>query len=106
MAFQDRDVSALGVGEFCHFIGLDDHDFPESVLDAFRDNGINGSVFLHLSTQELKELAPRIADQVTLCQIQSEVRMLIVSMQCMHNAPINVMPHLPPVGIRWCRVGI
>lgn len=105
MAFQDRDVSALGVGEFCHFIGLDDHDFPESVLDAFRDNGINGSVFLHLSTQELKELAPRIANRVALRQIVGGEDVNSV-MQCMHNAPINVMLHLSPVGIRWGRVGI
>lgn len=58
MAFQDRDVSALGVGEFCHFIGLDDHDFPESVLDAFRDNGINGSVFLASLHAGVKRIGP------------------------------------------------
>ena len=43
-------------------------------MDALRDNGSDGSLFLQLSTEELKELAPRIADRVALRQIQSMVR--------------------------------
>ena len=75
MAFQD--VSDLGVGEFCHRIAQSDHDFPEAVVDNLRDNGISGSVFLQLSAEELKELAPRIADRVALRELQSTVRVFI-----------------------------
>ena len=70
----DSSFSSLGVGEFCQRIRQEDHEFPEEVVDALRDNGISGSLFLQLTTEELKELAPRIADRVALRQIQSKVR--------------------------------
>ena len=68
----------LGVGEFCHKIAKSDHDFPEAVVDNLRSNGISGSVFLQLSAEELKELAPHIADRVLRCMVYSCVRKLYV----------------------------
>ena len=50
------------------------HDFPEGVIGALRENGINGSLFLQLTADELKELAPRIADRVVIRELQSTVR--------------------------------
>ena len=72
MAFQE-DFTGLGVGELCNRIERCDHEFPETVIDDLRSNGISGSVFLQLTSEELKELAPRIADRVALRQIQSAV---------------------------------
>jgi len=68
--------TSLGVNEFCEWIEQCDHEFPEAVVDGLRENGVNGSLFLQLSTEELKELAPRIADRVVLRQIQSAVRIM------------------------------
>jgi len=67
-------LHSLGISEFCFSIQQHEHEFPETVVDALHDNGIDGSLFLQLSTEELKELAPRIADRVALRQIQSMVR--------------------------------
>lgn len=74
MASEDVGFSSLGVSEFCECIQQYDHEFPEAVVDGLRENGINGALFLQLTTEELKELAPRIADRVALRQIQSAVR--------------------------------
>ena len=64
MACNDRDpkmsFTSLGVSEFCEWIEQCDHEFPEAVVNGLRENGLNGSLFLQLSTEELKELAPRI----------------------------------------------
>lgn len=67
--------TSLGVNEFCEWIEQYDHEFPEAVMEGLRENGVNGSLFLQLTTEELKELAPRIAKRVALRQIQSAVRM-------------------------------
>ena len=71
---------ALGVSEFCDWIRrCPDYDFYDTVVDEFRSNGIDGSrVFMLLTTEELKELAPRLADRVALRKIQSTVRCMCV----------------------------
>ena len=71
----DMSLGSLGVSEFCEWIKQCDHEFPEAVVEGLR-LGLTayGSLFLKLSTEELKELAPRIADRVALRQIQSVVR--------------------------------
>ena len=44
----------LGVSEFCEWIEQCDHEFPDAVMDGLRENGVNGSMFLQLSMEELK----------------------------------------------------
>ena len=45
-----------------------------TVVDGLQENGVNGSLFLQLSREDLKELMPRIANRIALRQIQSTVR--------------------------------
>ena len=71
------DINALGVSEFCEWISdFPDHDFSETVVRELRANGIDGCVFMLLTADELKEMAPRLADRVALREIQSAVRPL------------------------------
>lgn len=66
---------ALGVSEFCDWIRrCPDHEFSDAIVDELRSNGIDGSVFMRLSAEELKEVAPRLADRVALRDLQSAVR--------------------------------
>ena len=74
MDMMDDRLSNLGVGEFCRLVEEHEHDFPEGVIGALRENGINGSLFLQLTADDLKELAPRIADRVVIRELQSTVR--------------------------------
>ena len=48
------ELSSLGVSEFCEWISNGDHEFPEACLDELRNNGVDGSLFLKLSPEELK----------------------------------------------------
>ena len=52
------------------------HDFlaknniSADVLASLEDNGVTGAVFLELTGDNLKEMAPRMADRVILRRIQ------------------------------------
>ena len=52
------------------------HDFlaekliSSDVLASMENNGVTGAVFLELTDDDLKEMAPRMADRVALRRIQ------------------------------------
>ena len=48
----------------CDFLLL--KGVSQDVLDNFNQHGINGSTFLEMNEEYLKEVAPRIADRINL----------------------------------------
>ena len=73
MASGNDSCNSLGVSKFCEWIQQRDHKIPKAVVERLKEHGIDGSLFLQLTTEELKELAHRIADRAALRQIQSTV---------------------------------
>ena len=45
---------------------------PTEVADNFKMHGIDGGLFLSMSEEHLKEIAPRIVDRITLKKIASD----------------------------------
>ena len=46
--------NSLGVSKFCEWIQQCDYEFHEAVVEGLRENGIDGSLSLQLTTEELK----------------------------------------------------
>lgn len=61
------ELCKLSVEDLCEL--LDDHSASIDVLEAFRSNGVTGEVFEALTEEEL---APKIADRVTVRKIRAE----------------------------------
>ena len=59
----------MSIQEFKDFL-KDKHQLPSSVIEAVEENGVGGEVFMQLSEIQLKEIAPRLADRITLQGIQ------------------------------------
>lgn len=94
MATGNDSCNSLGVSEFCEWIQQCDHEFPEAVVEGLRENGIDGSLFLQLTTEELKELAPRIADRVALRLIQSTVSCSGIMLQVLRHESAYIELHV------------
>ncbi|EFC41037.1 predicted protein [Naegleria gruberi] len=67
-------LEAMSTEDLIKFIKLIDEKLYESVKDPFRNENIDGSVFLALSGQELKELGIKIGEQIKIKQIIQQVR--------------------------------
>ena len=66
-----REEKALGgfsVDEFNYF--LIEKGLPQDVTTAIQENGVSGDIFMELSEDNLKEVAPRLSDIIALKQIQ------------------------------------
>lgn len=64
-----EDLKKYTVGELCDF--LENRGCAEDVVHAVRQNGVNGDVFLELTEEHFKELAPLISDLIALTKIHS-----------------------------------
>ena len=54
MASGHDSCNSFGVSKFCEWIQQCDHEFPEAVVEGLRENGIDRSLSLQLTTEELK----------------------------------------------------
>lgn len=59
---------SLDAGGLAEFLSL--QGFSEDVVFNFEDNEIDGSCFLMMTEQHLKEAAPRLVDRIKLEQLQ------------------------------------
>ena len=64
-----EDLKKYTVGELCDFLEI--RGCAEDVVHAVRRNGVNGDVFLELTEEHLKELAPLLGDRIALKKIHS-----------------------------------
>ena len=62
-------LSSYCVEEFA--LLLEEEDFPQDVIEAVIKNEIDGEIFMDLSEDYLKEIAPRLKDRVLLKRLQS-----------------------------------
>jgi len=68
LSVKREDLKEFIVGEFCDF--LENRGSAEDV-HAVRQNGVNGDMFLELTEEYLKELAPLLSDYIALTKIHS-----------------------------------
>ena len=52
---------------------LRDNNVSSDVSDRVKSNQINGELFLELTSDELKEIAPVLGDRVTLRKLQAKL---------------------------------
>ena len=57
-------LKILSVEEMQYFLAK--NNASADVLASLEDNGVTGAVFLELTGDDLKEMAPRMADRVIL----------------------------------------
>lgn len=66
---ESKPLELLDIDEMHDFLAK--NSVSAEVLAFVRDNGVTGSVFLELTGDDLKEMAPRLADRVVLRKIQN-----------------------------------
>ena len=59
------------VEQFCQL--LSDLYYSTELLQNVRKNAVTGDVFLQLSDEQLKEIAPKLGDRVQLKKLQTEL---------------------------------
>ena len=52
---------------------LSDLQYSTELLQNVRENTVTGNVFLQLSDEQLKEIAPKLGDRVRLKKLQTEL---------------------------------
>ena len=58
--------------DLCHFLSESFPDIDESILDNIRRHKIDGSVFMQLNEEYLREVAPLLGDRIKLKNIISK----------------------------------
>ena len=66
-----KSATFYSVEELCEF--LRDNHVSSDVSDRVKSNQINGELFLELSSDELKEIAPVLGDRVALRKLQTKL---------------------------------
>ena len=58
-------LDLLGLSSF-----LLSKDFSQSVVESFKENEIDGQLFLIMNNDHLKEVAPKLVDRIKLQKLQ------------------------------------
>ena len=63
------ELERLSAEDFLEF--LLSKNFSTDVVESFRENGVDGTTFLHMEDEHFKEVAPRVVDRINLKKLQS-----------------------------------
>ena len=63
-------IKEMDIEEFADL--LEEKNMHEYIVETCRQNRVSGAVFIELTQEELKELAPLLADRVALRKLQKE----------------------------------
>ena len=69
--YRREDVERFPVEQLCQL--LSDLHYSTELLQNVRKNAVTGDVFLQLSDEQLKEIAPKLGDRVPLKKLQTEL---------------------------------
>jgi len=69
--YRREDIERFPVEKLCHLLsGL---HYSIELLQNVREHAVTGDVFLQLSDEQLKEIAPKLGDRVPLKKFQAEL---------------------------------
>ena len=71
--YRREDVERFPVEQLCQL--LSDLQYSTELLQNVRENAVTGNVFLQLSDEQLKEIAPKLGDRVQLKKLQTGLLM-------------------------------
>ena len=63
------DLEALSPGEICAYLKEQIPSITEELLEKFKEHEIDGSVFLELNDEYLREISPRLGERLKLKRI-------------------------------------
>ena len=69
--YRREDVERFPVEQFCQLLSY--LHYSTELLQNVRKNAVTGDVFLQLSDEQLKEIAPKLGDRVQLKKLQTEL---------------------------------
>lgn len=67
-ASSSPDIASFTVDELCTY--LEKENFSADVIEAFYENEVNGSLFLDLSEENMKEVSPTLRERIRLRKLQ------------------------------------
>jgi len=80
--YRREDIERFPVEKLCHLLsGL---HYPIELLQNVREHAVTGDVFLQLSDEQLKEIAPKLGDRVPLKKLQAELLTDVSEKASMH----------------------
>ena len=71
--YRREDIERFPVEQLCQL--LSDLQYSTELLQNVRENAVTGNVFLQLSDEQLKEIAPKLGDRVQLKKLQTGLLM-------------------------------
>ena len=69
--YRREDIERLSMEQLCHL--LSGFQYSTELLQNAREYAVTGDVFLQLSDEQLKEIAPKLGDRVPLKKLQAEL---------------------------------
>ena len=91
--YRREDVERFPVKQLCQL--LCDLQYSTELLQNVRENAVTGNVFLQLSDEQLKEIAPKLGDRVRLKRLQTEL--LRDAFEKVRNTQIDYLTVVIPI---------
>lgn len=66
-----ENIKEMSVSELSSFLARS--GIKDEVVKRVKEEDITGDIFLHLSNENLKDVAPKLADRVRLTQLQERL---------------------------------